>query len=74
MPWNILTRSEKSGASWLSAYDRELQWEDEMIPYNMTKRLITKAIISVEENDDNKALIYVRDIKNVGCTVKTSYL
>ena len=30
-----------------------------MIPYSMTKRLITMAVIDAEENDDNKALIYV---------------
>ncbi|KYN29138.1 hypothetical protein ALC57_01427 [Trachymyrmex cornetzi] len=29
-----------------------------MIPYSEAKRLITMAVIGVEENDDNKALIY----------------
>jgi len=43
----------------LSAYHHGLQWEDGMIQYNMTKRLIM-AIIGAEENDDNKTLVYVK--------------
>jgi len=39
-----------------------LQWED-MIPYSMVKRLITIAVIGVEENDDNNALEYVKGFK-----------
>jgi len=35
-----------------------MQWEDGMIPYNMTKHLIIIAIIGAEENDDNKTLVY----------------
>jgi len=38
-----------------------LQWEDRMIPYSMLKCLIV-AVIGVEEND-NKALIYVKGFK-----------
>ncbi|KYN10777.1 hypothetical protein ALC57_17085, partial [Trachymyrmex cornetzi] len=60
MPWSFLTKSEKYCASWLSAYHHGLQWEDGMIPYTMVKRLITMAVIGVEENDDNKAVIYVK--------------
>ncbi|KYN15785.1 hypothetical protein ALC57_11991 [Trachymyrmex cornetzi] len=60
MPWSFLTKSEKYCASWLSAYHHGLQWEDGMIPYTMVKRLITMAVIGVEENDDNKTLIYVK--------------
>jgi len=60
MPWNILTKSEKSCASWLSAYHHGLQWEDGMIPYNIAKCLIIKTIIGVEEND-NKTLVYVKN-------------
>ncbi|KYN14911.1 hypothetical protein ALC57_12874 [Trachymyrmex cornetzi] len=60
MPWSFLTKSEKYCASWLSAYHHGLQWEDGMIPYIMVKRLITMAVIGVEENDDNKALVYVK--------------
>jgi len=58
MLWNFLTKSEKYCASWLSAYYHGLRWEDGMIPY-MMKRLITMAVIA-EEDDDNKALIYVK--------------
>jgi len=39
-----------------------LQWED-MIPYSMVKRLITIAVIGVEENNDNNALEYVKGFK-----------
>jgi len=38
----------------------ELQWKDRMTSYSMIKRLITMAVISAEENDDNKAVIYVK--------------
>ena len=58
MPWNFLTKSEKDCASWLSHHG--LQWEERMIPYSMLKRLITIVVIDVKENDDNKALIYVK--------------
>ena len=34
-----------------------------MIPYSMTKRLIIMAVIA-EENDDNKALVYVKGHEN----------
>ncbi|KYN10797.1 hypothetical protein ALC57_17062, partial [Trachymyrmex cornetzi] len=60
MPWSFLTKSEKYCASWLSAYHHGLQWEDGIIPYTIVKRLIIMAIIGVEENDDNKALVYVK--------------
>ena len=33
-----------------------------MIPYSMIKRLIT-AVIGAEENDDNKAVVYVKGRK-----------
>jgi len=38
--WKFLTRSDRSCASWLSAYHHRLQWEDGMVPYNEAKRLI----------------------------------
>ncbi|KYN35820.1 hypothetical protein ALC56_09844 [Trachymyrmex septentrionalis] len=30
VPWKFLTRSDRSCASWLSAYHHGLRWEDEM--------------------------------------------
>ncbi|KYN03591.1 hypothetical protein ALC62_05555, partial [Cyphomyrmex costatus] len=60
IPWNYLTKSEKYCASWLGAYHHGLQWEDGMIPYSMTKRLITMAVIDAEWNGDNKAIVYVK--------------
>ncbi|KYN03416.1 hypothetical protein ALC62_05734 [Cyphomyrmex costatus] len=50
IPWNYLTKSEKHCASWLGAYHHGLQCEDGMIPYSMTKRLITMAVIGAEWN------------------------
>jgi len=34
-----------------------------MIPYSMVKRLIIMIVSGVEENDDNKALIYVKGFR-----------
>lgn len=60
MPWNLLTKSEKSCASWLIACHHGLQWQDGMIPHSMAKRLITTAVFDTEENDDDEALIYIK--------------
>ncbi|KYN10283.1 hypothetical protein ALC57_17580, partial [Trachymyrmex cornetzi] len=60
MSWSFLIKSEKYCVSGLSAYHHGLQWEDGTIPYSMVKRLITMAVIGVEECDDNKALVYVK--------------
>ncbi|KYN17842.1 hypothetical protein ALC57_09881 [Trachymyrmex cornetzi] len=63
---NFLTLSEKYYASWLSAYHHELQSEDETILYSMitmVKRLIIMTVIGAEENDDNKALVYVEGLE-----------
>ncbi|EGI67991.1 hypothetical protein G5I_03348 [Acromyrmex echinatior] len=35
-----------------------------MIPYSMVKRLITMTVIGAKENDDNKALIYIKGREN----------
>ena len=64
MPWNFLTKFEKYCASWLSAYHHGLQQENGMIPYSMTKRVITMAVIGAEESDDNKPLIYVKNVND----------
>ncbi|KYN42557.1 hypothetical protein ALC56_03016 [Trachymyrmex septentrionalis] len=54
IPWKFLTRSDRSCASWLSAYHHGLRWEDGMVPYNEAKRLITTAVF-----EDN-AIVYVK--------------
>jgi len=43
---------------WLIAKHHGLQSEDEMISYSMMKRLITTAMISTEDNDDDNNLSY----------------
>jgi len=54
VPWKFLTRSDRSCASWLSAYHHGLRWEDGMIPYNEAKRLITTAVF------EDDAIVYVK--------------
>ena len=54
VPWKFLTRSDRSCASWLSAYHHGLRWEDGMIPYNEAKRLITVAVF------EDDAIVYVK--------------
>ena len=53
VPWKFLTRSDRSCAS-LSAYHRQLRWEDGMVPYNEAKRLITAAVF------EDDAIVYVK--------------
>lgn len=58
IPWNSLTKSDKSCASWLIAYHHGLRWDDGMIPYNMAKRLITMAVVDAEES-----IVYVKGLE-----------
>ena len=50
----FLTRSDRSCASWLSAYHHELRWEDGMVPYNEAKRLIMTAVF------EHDVIVYVK--------------
>ncbi|XP_071579757.1 uncharacterized protein [Temnothorax nylanderi] len=45
MPWNLLTKSDKSCATWLIANHHGLRWKDGNVPYSMVKRLITSAVL-----------------------------
>jgi len=65
--WDLLIESEKFYASWLIANHHGLQRKDEMVPYNITKRLIIIAVTDTEEDDDNEALIYVKEFKKKKC-------
>ncbi|KYQ47518.1 hypothetical protein ALC60_13459 [Trachymyrmex zeteki] len=58
MPWNFLTTSDKSCASWLSAYHHGLRWDDGIIPYSMTKHLIKEAVI-----EEDEALVCVKELE-----------
>jgi len=57
-PWNVLTKSERSCASWLIANHHGLQWEAGMIPHMMARYLITSAIA-----EDDDTLVYVKGYK-----------
>jgi len=57
-PWNLLTKSERSCASWLIANHHELQWEAGMILYIIARHLITSAVVDIEDDD---ALVYVKE-------------
>ena len=60
MPWNLLTKSDKSCASWLIANHHGLRWEDGNVSYSMAKRLITSAMLGIEEDDEMSTLVYVK--------------
>jgi len=63
-PWDLLSKSEKSCASWLTAKHHGLRWEDGIIPYYKAKEFITKAVIGTKDNDDDddddNNLVYVK--------------
>jgi len=63
--WDLLIESKKFYASWLIANHHGLQWKDGMIPYSIAKRLITIAVTGTEkdDDDDNEALVYVKEFK-----------
>ncbi|XP_077280697.1 uncharacterized protein LOC143907686 [Temnothorax americanus] len=50
MPWNLLTKSDKSFAIWLIRNHHGLRWEDGNVPYSMVKHLITSAVLGIEED------------------------
>lgn len=59
VPWRLLSRAEKSQATWLIANHHGLLWEDGNIPYSMAKRLITMAITGAVKEDSSR-LVYVK--------------
>jgi len=59
-PWTLLSKSEKSCASWLIAKHHGLQWEGGIIPYSMAKRLIKTAMFDTKDNDDDNNVVYVK--------------
>jgi len=68
LPWSCLTKEEKYQTCWLIANHHRLQWEDGMIPYSMTKSLITKAVMGMTESETSSYTS--RDTKNEnGCRI-----
>ncbi|XP_071581544.1 uncharacterized protein [Temnothorax nylanderi] len=53
MPWNLLTKSDKSCATWLIRNHHGLRWEDGNVPYSMVKRLITSAVLGCSGSSSN---------------------
>jgi hypothetical protein len=63
MPWSLLTKFDKSCASWLIRNHHGLRWEDGNVPYSMMKPLITSAVLGEEEDEDDDempTLVYVK--------------
>lgn len=64
VPWSLLLKSERRQASWLTHRHHGLQWEDGNVPYCMAQRLITAAIIGVneQEEEEESSLVYVKGL------------
>ncbi|XP_070159584.1 uncharacterized protein [Polyergus mexicanus] len=58
--FNLLTKSDKSCASWLIANHHGLRWEDGNMPYDIAKHLIKSAVLGTEEDNDTSTLVYVK--------------
>ncbi|KYQ50957.1 hypothetical protein ALC60_09949 [Trachymyrmex zeteki] len=58
MPWNFLTRSDKSCAFWLGAYHHGLRSDHGIVPYSMAKHLIKEAVI-----EEDEVLVYVKGLE-----------
>ncbi|XP_077262592.1 uncharacterized protein LOC143897661 [Temnothorax americanus] len=55
MPWNLLTKSDKSCATWLIRNHHGLRWEDGNVPYSMVKHLITSAVLGCNSSSSNSS-------------------
>jgi hypothetical protein len=71
VPWEFLSKSEKSCSSWLTVFHHGFRWEDGVIPFWTARQLITKAVYGMIKNDDDdgdesdhggyaKDLVYVK--------------
>jgi len=58
-PWDILSRSERYQAIWLIENHHGIHWEDGIVPYEMAKSLITKAVMGTPATNDN-IIVYVK--------------
>jgi hypothetical protein len=65
IPWRVLIKSERCQASWLTQHHHGLQWEDGNVPYSMAERLITSAIVGINENlqEEESSIVYVKGLE-----------
>ena len=63
MSWDLLTKSEKSCACWLTSNHHQLQWADGHVDYKLMKTLVRKAVCV--EPESIGTLVYVK-----GCEKK----
>ena len=56
-PWELLLKSERSCASWLTACHHGLRWDNGIVPYSSARELITKAVL---DNEENNYEVYVK--------------
>ena len=67
-PWRVLTRSERSCASWLTAYHHGLRWEEDgEIPYSAMRRMVTRSVLGAKamDDDDDYASVVVVYVKGL---------
>jgi hypothetical protein len=57
--WDLLLKSERSCASWLTACHHGLRWENGIVPYWRARQLITTAVLGAE-NASVKDIVYVK--------------
>ena len=58
VPWNYLTKSEKSQACWLKIHHHGFRWDDGHVSYHQAKDLVQRAIGTC--GADIPSLIYVK--------------
>lgn len=64
IPWHLLTRADKSKASWLMTNYHGLQWNDGYVEYDRAKNLITAAVVGDgKHKDDTSQLVYVKGLE-----------
>lgn len=63
MTWDLLTKSEKSKACWLTANHHGLQWKDGDVEYALAKGIVRRAVCDGWNIDETTPLIYVKGLE-----------